>query len=131
MIDLYTWPTPNGRKISILLEELDVEYTAHRINIGEDEQKTPAFLEISPNNRIPAMTKSLHSRRIQIDRSRSAPLVAGLGGGPGIPCHADPERHQSGFRGLGQSRPDSRAGVQFGRAGGLAEFRCFGSCGVG
>lgn len=55
MIDLYTWPTPNGRKISILLEELSVDYKAHPINIGEGEQKAPAFLEISPNNKIPAI----------------------------------------------------------------------------
>ena len=55
MIDLYTWTTPNGRKISIMLEELGVEYTAHSIDIGKDEQKTPAFLEISPNNKIPAI----------------------------------------------------------------------------
>ena len=55
MIDLYTWTTPNGRKVSILLEELGVEYTAHPINIGKDEQKTPEFLAISPNNKIPAI----------------------------------------------------------------------------
>lgn len=55
MIDLYTWTTPNGRKVSIMLEELGVEYTAHSINIGEGDQKTPAFLEISPNNKIPAI----------------------------------------------------------------------------
>ncbi|MFT6435338.1 MAG: GST-like protein [Candidatus Azotimanducaceae bacterium] len=55
MIDLYTWPTPNGRKISIALEEFDLDYTAHPINIGKDEQFTPEFLDISPNNKIPAM----------------------------------------------------------------------------
>lgn len=55
MIDFYTWTTPNGRKISILLEELGVEYTAHAIDIGKGDQKTPAFLEISPNNKIPAI----------------------------------------------------------------------------
>ena len=55
MIDLYTWTTPNGRKVSILLEELGVDYTAHSINIGEGEQKTPEFLAISPNNKIPAI----------------------------------------------------------------------------
>ncbi len=55
MIDFYTWTTPNGRKVSILLEELGVEYTAHSINIGEGEQKTPEFLAISPNNKIPAI----------------------------------------------------------------------------
>jgi GST-like protein len=55
MIDLYTWPTPNGRKISIALEEFELDYTAHPINIGKDEQFTPEFLKISPNNKIPAM----------------------------------------------------------------------------
>lgn len=55
MIDLYTWTTPNGRKVSILLEELGVEYTAHAINIGEGDQKKPKFLAISPNNKIPAI----------------------------------------------------------------------------
>lgn len=55
MIDLYTWTTPNGRKVSILLEELGVDYTVHPINIGKDEQFQPDFLAISPNNRIPAI----------------------------------------------------------------------------
>ena len=55
MIDLYTWTTPNGRKISILLEELGVPYAVKPINIGKDEQFAPAFLAISPNNRIPAI----------------------------------------------------------------------------
>ncbi len=55
MIDLYTWTTPNGRKVSILLEELGVDYTAHPINIGQDEQMQPDFLAISPNNKIPAI----------------------------------------------------------------------------
>ena len=55
MIDLYTWTTPNGRKVSILLEELGVEYTAHGVNISKDEQFDPAFLSIAPNNKIPAI----------------------------------------------------------------------------
>ena len=55
MIDLYTWSTPNGRKISILLEELGVDYIVHAINIGQGDQKTPEFLKISPNNKIPAI----------------------------------------------------------------------------
>jgi GST-like protein len=55
MIDLYTWTTPNGRKVSILLEELGVEYTAHAVNIGAGEQFEPAFLAIAPNNKIPAI----------------------------------------------------------------------------
>lgn len=58
MIDLYTWTTPNGRKVSILLEELGVEYTVHPINIGEGDQKTPEFLKIGPNNKIPVIVDS-------------------------------------------------------------------------
>ncbi len=55
MIDLYTWSTPNGRKVSIALEELGLPYTVHPIDIGKDEQFAPDFLKISPNNRIPAI----------------------------------------------------------------------------
>ena len=54
-IDLYTWSTPNGRKVSIMLEECGLEYTVHPINIGKDEQFDPEFLAIAPNNRIPAI----------------------------------------------------------------------------
>lgn len=55
MIDLYTWTTPNGRKVSILLEELGLEYAVHPVNIDAGEQFDPAFLKISPNNKIPAI----------------------------------------------------------------------------
>ena len=55
MIDLYTWTTPNGRKASVMLEELGLPYNVHKINISKDEQFAPAFLAISPNNRIPAI----------------------------------------------------------------------------
>ena len=55
MIDLYTWSTPNGRKVSIALEELGLDYTVRPINIGEDDQFQPHFLKISPNNKIPAI----------------------------------------------------------------------------
>ena len=55
MYDLYTWGTPNGRKVSIMLEELGLEYKVHAVNITRDEQFKPEFLEISPNNKIPAL----------------------------------------------------------------------------
>lgn len=58
MIDLYTWSTPNGRKISIALEEMGLAYTTHPINIGKDEQFAADFLKISPNNKIPAIIDS-------------------------------------------------------------------------
>jgi GST-like protein len=55
MIDLYTWGTPNGRKVSIMLEEVGQPYRVHSINITKNEQFEPAFLAISPNNKIPAL----------------------------------------------------------------------------
>ena len=55
MIDLYSWTTPNGRKVSIMLEECGLDYTVHSIDITKDEQFQPHFLKISPNNRIPAI----------------------------------------------------------------------------
>ena len=58
MIDLYSWQTPNGFKVSILLEELGCDYRVHEINIGQDEQFDPAFLKLCPNNKIPAVTDS-------------------------------------------------------------------------
>ena len=55
MIDLYTAATPNGHKVSIALEELELPYTVHALDLGKLEQKRPKFLEISPNGRIPAI----------------------------------------------------------------------------
>ena len=55
MIDLYTWTTPNGHKIPIMLEETRLEYTVHAVNLGAGEQKKPEFLAISPNGKIPAI----------------------------------------------------------------------------
>jgi len=55
MIDLYTWTTPNGRKVSVMLEECGLEYSVHPINIGKREQFTPEFIKICPNSKIPAI----------------------------------------------------------------------------
>jgi GST-like protein len=55
MIDLYTWGTPNGRKVSIMLEECGLPYTVHAVDIGKGEQQSPAFLAVSPNGKIPAI----------------------------------------------------------------------------
>ena len=54
-IELYTWNTPNGRKISVALEEMGLAYNVHPVNIGKGEQFNPDFLKISPNNGIPAI----------------------------------------------------------------------------
>jgi GST-like protein len=55
MIDLYTWTTPNGRKVSIMLEEVGLPYTAHPIDITKGDQHGPDFVAISPNHKIPAI----------------------------------------------------------------------------
>ena len=55
MIDLYTWTTPNGRKVSILLEELGLPYEAHAVDITAGAQKAAEFLAVSPNGKIPAI----------------------------------------------------------------------------
>jgi GST-like protein len=55
MIDLYTWGTPNGRKVSIMLEECKLPYRTHAINIGKNDQFTPEFIAINPNSKIPAI----------------------------------------------------------------------------
>ena len=61
-IDLYTFATPNGRKVSIALEELGLPYNVHPVHIGRDEQFAPDFLRISPNNKIPAIVDSENGR---------------------------------------------------------------------
>jgi GST-like protein len=58
MIDLYSWPTPNGHKIHIMLEETGLPYRVHPVDIGAGDQFKPEFLAISPNNKMPAMIDS-------------------------------------------------------------------------
>lgn len=55
MIDFYYWPTPNGHKVAVALEEMELDYTVKQINILTGEQHTPEFIAISPNNRVPAI----------------------------------------------------------------------------
>jgi len=55
MIELYTWGTPNGRKVSVMLEECGLAYNVHRIDIGKGEQLAPDYLEINPNGKIPSI----------------------------------------------------------------------------
>ena len=56
MIEVYSWPTPNGHKVHVMLEECGLKYRTHPVNIGQGEQFAPEFLAISPNNKIPAIT---------------------------------------------------------------------------
>ena len=56
MLEVYSWPTPNGHKVHIMLEECDLPYRVHGVDIGAGDQFKPDFLAISPNNKIPALT---------------------------------------------------------------------------
>jgi GSH-dependent disulfide-bond oxidoreductase len=58
MIDVYSWPTPNGHKVHIMLEECGLPYLVHAVDIGAGDQFKPEFLKISPNNKIPAIVDS-------------------------------------------------------------------------
>ena len=64
MIDLYTWNTPNGRKVSIMLEEIGLPYRVHAIDIGKDQQFATDFLALSPNNKIPAIRDTENQRQL-------------------------------------------------------------------
>jgi len=64
VIDLYTWPTPNGRKVSIALEEFGLDYEVYPVDIGAGEQQKPEFLKISPNGKIPAIVDHATGRSL-------------------------------------------------------------------
>jgi len=75
MIDLYTWTTPNGRKVSIMLEEVELPYRAIPVDINANEQFKPEFLRISPNNKIPAIVD--HDTGISLMESGAILLYLG------------------------------------------------------
>ena len=87
-IELHTWNTPNGRKISVALEEMGIAYSVHPINIGKGEQHDPAFLAISPNNRIPAIVDpdGPDHRRVSVFESGAILLYLGEKTGTFLPA---------------------------------------------
>jgi len=89
MIDLYTWATPNGRKISIALEELALEYQIHPINIGEGEQFSAEFSAISPNQKIPAIVDRENGIRLM----ESGAILMYLAQKAGKLLPAEPEKY--------------------------------------
>jgi GSH-dependent disulfide-bond oxidoreductase len=86
-IELYTWNTPNGRKISIALEEMGLPYKVIPVNIGKGEQMAPAFLEISPNNKIPAIVdpEGPEGKRVSVFESGAILLYLGEKTGKFLP----------------------------------------------
>src|SRR3954454_9332032 len=91
-IELYTWNTPNGRKISVALEEMGLAYNVHPVNIGKGEQFNPDFLKISPNNRIPAIVDSEGPGGQPISVFESGAILIYLGQKTGKFYPADPRK---------------------------------------
>ena len=91
-IELYTWNTPNGRKISVALEEMGLPYNVHPVNIGKGEQFNPDFLKISPNNRIPAIIDTDGPGGMPISVFESGAILIYLGQKTGKFYPADPRK---------------------------------------
>jgi len=79
MIHLYFWPTPNGHKISIALEEMGLEYKIHPLNLAKAEQKTPAYLKLNPNGRMPAIVDDAPATGDSISVWESGAILQYLG----------------------------------------------------
>jgi GST-like protein len=86
-IELHTWNTPNGRKISVALEEMGLPYSVHPINITKNEQFAPDFLKISPNNKIPAIIDpdGPHGKPVSVFESGAILLYLGEKTGKFLP----------------------------------------------
>ena len=93
MIELYTWRTPNGRKVSIMLEETGLPYGVHTVNIETGEQHRPEFLALSPNNRIPAIVDSEGPDGAPISLFESGAILVYLANKTGTLLPGDPVRH--------------------------------------
>ncbi|MBW8845318.1 MAG: glutathione S-transferase N-terminal domain-containing protein [Burkholderiales bacterium] len=89
MIEVYSWPTPNGHKVHIMLEECGLAYRVHPVDIGAGDQFAPAFLAISPNNKIPALTDSDGPDGAPISLFESGAILLYLAGKAGKLLPAD------------------------------------------
>ena len=114
MIDLYYWPTPNGHKITMFLEEAGLDYTIHPVDISAGDQFKPDFLAISPNNRMPAIIDTAPAdggEPISVFEVRRHPVVPGREDRPlpaeGLYAAARPRRSGCSGRWAGWDRwPD-------------------------
>jgi GST-like protein len=113
MIQLYSWGTPNGKKASIMLEEVGLPYEVHAVNIGQGDQFKPQYLAINPNNKIPAIVdtdgpggKPFYAFRIRCDFDVSRGKVRqALAGGYAPALHGDPVADVSDGRRRADVRP--------------------------
>jgi len=89
MIEVYSWPTPNGHKVHIMLEECGLAYRVHPVDIGAGDQFSPGFLAISPNNKIPAITDAEGPDGEPISMFESGAILLYLAGKTGKLLPAD------------------------------------------
>jgi GST-like protein len=96
MIRLYTWATPNGRKASIMLEEIGLPYEVHPVNLREGEQFKPEYLAINPNNKIPAIvdTEGPGGQPLTLFESGAILIYLGDKSGKLLPVKASRERYE-------------------------------------
>lgn len=99
-IQLYSLPTPNGVKVSIALEELELPYEAHRVDFGKDEQTTPEFLSLNPNGKIPAMIDPDGPGGKPLGFFESGAMLLYLADKSGRLIPADPARRQEAIQWL-------------------------------
>ena len=120
-IELHTWNTPNGRKISVALEEMGLPYKVIPVNIGKGEQMAPAFLAISPNNKIPAIVDpdGPGGKRVSVFESGAILLYLGEKTGKFLPKPLIERIPVSGMADVADGRfwADARPGASFHRAG--------------
>ena len=100
MIDLYTWPTPNGHKASIMLEECDLEYRVHPIDIANEEQFATAYLEINPNGKIPTIVDQDGPGGGPFAVFESGAILIYLAEKTGLLLSADPRRRSQAIQWL-------------------------------
>ena len=117
MIDLYTWPTPNGHKVHIMLEECGLPYNVIPIDIGAGDQFEPEFLKISPNNKMPAMVDPDGPDGEPIALFESGAILIYLAEKTGKLLPRDPRERYADPAVAdvpdGQHRPDARPGAPF------------------
>lgn len=100
MIDVYTWPTPNGHKVHIMLEETGLEHRIYAVNIREGDQFKPEFLRISPNNRIPAIVDNDGPGGKPLSLFESGAILLYLANKTGKLLPKDPAKHWSAVQWL-------------------------------
>jgi len=118
MIELYTWSTPNGRKVSIMLEECGLPYRVHKVDIGKGDQFTPEYVAINPNSKIPSIVDPEGPDGGPLALMESGAILVYLAGKTGkfLPPRALWQRGEAPVRGHGYEGTGARPAVARGMA---------------